>query len=181
MTASFPAASRLALACTLASSLVVAPAWAQDAQPAAPAPAESPAPPPAPPAPSAKPDPTVSQDAEALVVAPPAPATKPLFALGSETYFIAPVLSLAGGIHSEHLLVNPSPGKESRVTTAALSRLRPHAQSLLQHRPQRRHRRRPSLRGRPPPTTTQCSRHFEPLSPTMGLHFLLRETESRWQ
>lgn len=118
MNALFPAASRLALVCALGSGLVPARSQAQETPPPASAPASTPAPT----APVAKPDPTVSQDAEALVVAPPAPSTKPLFALGSETYFISPVLSLAGGFHSEQLLVNPSPGKEGRLTTVAISR-----------------------------------------------------------
>lgn len=125
MTSPFPAASRVALVCTLATTLVAAPVRAQEPPPAAPpaAPAETPvAPAPAPPAPVLKPDPTASQDAETLVVAPPTPATKPLFALGGETYFISPVLAIAGGLHSENIQLNPNADKESRNTTVAISR-----------------------------------------------------------
>src|SRR5690242_19502221 len=129
MNPSFPVASRLALACTLASVLVSAPARAQTAETPAPAPTDAPveqaAPQVAPaltPEAPAKPDPAVKQDAEALVLGAPTPATRPLFALGSETYFIAPVLSIAGGIQLEDLQVNPNPEKESRVTTVALAR-----------------------------------------------------------
>ncbi|HYO54499.1 hypothetical protein [Archangium sp.] len=129
MNPSFPAASRLALACTLASALVSAPARAQAAETPAPAPSDAPvaqaapqaAPALAPEAP-ARPDPAVKQDAEALVLGAPTPATRPLFALGSETYFITPVLSIAGGIQLEDLQVNPNPEKESRITTVALAR-----------------------------------------------------------
>ncbi|MGZ3461011.1 MAG: hypothetical protein ACXU86_21190, partial [Archangium sp.] len=125
----FPAASRLALACTLASALASAPALAQSSEVPAPAPSETPVaqaePPPAAAASTAapaKPDPETKQDAEALVVSPPTPATRPLFALGSETYFISPVLSIAGGLQSENLLINPNPEKEGRVTTVAITR-----------------------------------------------------------
>jgi hypothetical protein len=57
-----------------------------------------------------------------MLVGEPPPETKPLFALGNDTYFIKPVLGLAGGFHSENLLVNPSPDKESRLTTLAIAR-----------------------------------------------------------
>jgi hypothetical protein len=128
MNPSFPAASRLALACTLASALLSAPARAQ--APETPAPSDAPvaqaAPAPAaetaPLAAPVKPDPAEKQDPEALVLGAPTPATRPLFALGSDTYFISPVLSIAGGLHSENILVNPNPGKESRLTTVAIAR-----------------------------------------------------------
>ncbi|PTL84193.1 hypothetical protein [Vitiosangium sp. GDMCC 1.1324] len=126
MNPSFSAASRLALACTLASALVSGAARAQATEASAPAPSEAPAaqaaPPPAPEAAPAKPDPAVKQDPEALVLGPPTPATRPLFALGTDTYFLSPVLSIAGGLQSENLLVNPNPGKEGRITTVALAR-----------------------------------------------------------
>jgi len=119
MTPSFPAAARVAVVCSLASTLVSAPVRAQDTEaPAsvpAPAPVETPAAP-------AKPSAATSQDPDALVLATPPPATRPLFALGSETYFISPVLSIAGGFQSEHLLANPLPEKEGRLTTVAISR-----------------------------------------------------------
>jgi hypothetical protein len=116
MTPSFPAAARVAVACFLASVLGSAPVLAQEPTPPTP-----PTPPETPAAP-AKPDAAVSQDPDALVLATPPPATRPLFALGGETYFISPVLSIAGGFQSEHLLVNPSPQKEGRLTTVAISR-----------------------------------------------------------
>jgi len=130
MNPSFSAASRVALVCTLASALVSAPARAQAADaPAAPASADAPVAQAAPPAAPAltpeaptRPDPVAKQDPEALVLGAPTPATRPLFALGSETYFISPVLSIAGGLQSEHLLINPNPEKESRITTVALAR-----------------------------------------------------------
>lgn len=122
-------ASRVALVCTLASALVSAPARAQTSEAPAPAPTDAPvaqaAPPAAPaltPEAPALPDPEAKQDPEALVLGAPTPATRPLFALGSDTYFISPVLAIAGGLQSENLLVNPNPEKESRITTVALAR-----------------------------------------------------------
>jgi hypothetical protein len=117
MNPSFPAASRLALACMLASALVSAPALAQT--PEAPATEAAPQTPPAAPV---KPEVGVKQAPEALVVGAPAPESKPVFGLGSERYFINPVLSIAGGLQSENLLVNPNPQKEGRVTTVAIAR-----------------------------------------------------------
>ncbi|WP_257447956.1 hypothetical protein [Archangium lipolyticum] len=129
MIPSFPTAPRLARACTLASALLAAPVLAQTSEVPAPASsdapiAQAPAVAPAAPAPSApeKPDPALKQDAETLVVSAPTPTTRPLFALGSETYFISPVLSIAGGVQSENLRVNPNPEKEGRITTIALAR-----------------------------------------------------------
>ncbi|MFY0528614.1 hypothetical protein ACN28I_37445 [Archangium gephyra] len=125
MTPSFPTASRVALVCTLASALLSAPAGAQTTEAAAPAPGDAPVAQAAPaltPQAPAKPDAEAKQDPEALVLGAPTPATRPLFALGSDTYFISPVLSIAGGIHSENLLVNPNPERESRITTVALAR-----------------------------------------------------------
>jgi len=112
MNPSFPVASRLALACTLASALVSAPALAQTPE----------APPQTPPAAPVKPQVAAKQDPEALVVGAPAPESKPVFGLGSERYFINPVLSIAGGLQSENLLVNPNPQKEGRITTVAIAR-----------------------------------------------------------
>jgi len=117
MNPSFPVASRLALACTLASALVSAPALAQT--PEAPATEAAPQTPPAAPV---KPQVAAKQDPEALVVGAPAPESKPVFGLGSERYFINPVLSIAGGLQSENLLVNPNPQKEGRITTVAIAR-----------------------------------------------------------
>ncbi len=120
MSSSLPVASRLSLACALALQLAASPALAQTAETAPP-----PAPPPAPQAPATPPTPPTppsEQEPEALLVAEPPPATKPLFALGNDTYFIKPILALAGGFHSENLLVNPTPDKESRLTTLAIAR-----------------------------------------------------------
>jgi hypothetical protein len=123
MNSKFPAASRLTLACTLASALVAAPALAQTTDaPAAPAPESAPQAAPAPAPAPVKPDVESKQDPEALVVSAPAPESKPVFGLGSERYFINPVIAIAGGVHSENLLVNPNPEKESRITTVALAR-----------------------------------------------------------
>jgi hypothetical protein len=112
-----PAVPRLVLACTLASALVAAPVLAQTSEAAAPQAPEAPAP--VAPATPELPD---KQDPEALVVSAPVPATRPLFAFGNDTYFINPVLAIAGGLHSENLLINPNPDKESRVTTLAMTR-----------------------------------------------------------
>ncbi len=60
--------------------------------------------------------------AEELVLREPVPASRPTFAFGNDSYFVAPVLALAGGVVGEQLLVNPNPNKESRLTTAALTR-----------------------------------------------------------
>ncbi|WPB78823.1 hypothetical protein KYC5002_06605 [Archangium violaceum] len=132
MNPSFPTASRVALVCTLASALVSAPARAQDSEAPAAATSDSPvaqaAPQAAPvlepaaPAAPARPDPAEKQAPEALVLGAPTPATRPLFALGGDTYFISPVLAIAGGLHSENLLVNPNPDKEGRLTTIAIAR-----------------------------------------------------------
>ena len=125
MNPSFSAASRVALVCTLASALVSAPVRAQTAETPAPAPSDSPvaqAGPALTPAAPALPDAEAKQDPEALVLGAPPPATRPLFALGSETYFISPVLAIAGGLQSENLLVNPNPERESRITTVAIAR-----------------------------------------------------------
>ncbi len=113
MSSSLPVASRLALTSALALHLVAAPALAQTAETAPP-----------PEAPEAPEDstPPSEQDPEALLVGEPTPETKPLFALGNDTYFIKPILALAGGFHSENLLVNPTPEKESRLTTLAIAR-----------------------------------------------------------
>ncbi|WP_309893029.1 hypothetical protein [Archangium sp.] len=117
MNSSFPVASRLALACTLASALVSAPALAQTTE--APVTEAAPQTPPAAPV---KPEVADKQAPEALVVGAPAPESKPVFGLGSERYFINPVLSIAGGLQSENLLVNPNPQKEGRITTVAIAR-----------------------------------------------------------
>ena len=120
-----PAASRVALVCSLASALVSAPARARNAEPVtAPDAPVTEAPVQAAPAQTtpAKPDPAIKQDPEALVMGAPTPATRPLFALGGETYFISPVLAIAGGLQSENLLLNPNPEKESRFTTVAIAR-----------------------------------------------------------
>jgi hypothetical protein len=117
----FPSASRVALACSLVSSLVAAPVLAQGTEVAAPQAPETPAQTAAETSPAKRELPN-RQDPEALVVSEPAPATRPLFALGSETYFINPVLAIAGGLHSENLLANPNRNKEGRITTLALAR-----------------------------------------------------------
>jgi hypothetical protein len=119
------AASCLTLACTLASALVAAPALAQSSDaPVAATPESAPpaAPAAAPAAAPVKPDAESKQDAEALVVSAPAPESKPVFGLGSERYFINPIIAIAGGIQSENLLINPNPQKEGRITTVALAR-----------------------------------------------------------
>jgi hypothetical protein len=119
----FPATHRLVLACVLASALVAAPVLAQTAESEASAPQAPEAPAQAAPAtPPSPPELPNKQEPEALVLSEPAPATRPLFAFGNETYFINPVLAIAGGIHSENLLVNPNPGREGRITTLAMAR-----------------------------------------------------------
>jgi hypothetical protein len=60
--------------------------------------------------------------AQALVQRDPVAATKPALAIGSDTFFVAPILAIAGGVTGEYLLVNPNPNKENRVTTAAITR-----------------------------------------------------------
>ncbi len=60
--------------------------------------------------------------AEALILSEPVPTSKPKFALGNETYFVSPVLAIAGGVAAEHLIANPNANKESRATTAAITR-----------------------------------------------------------
>jgi hypothetical protein len=125
MISSFPTASRVALVCTLASALLSAPARAETSEAAAPAQGDAPVAQAAPaltPAAPARPDIEAKQNPEALVLGAPTPATRPLFALGGDTYFISPVLAIVGGLQSENLLINPNPEKESRVTTVALAR-----------------------------------------------------------
>ncbi|MCI0570441.1 MAG: hypothetical protein L0Y66_06795 [Myxococcaceae bacterium] len=110
----FPAGPRAALACALLTLAPTAP-LAQEASPAA-----EPAAPPVAATPSA-PE-RAAASSEALVVREPVAATKPVFALGNDSYFVSPILALAGGVAAESLLLSPNPNRESRATTMAITR-----------------------------------------------------------
>lgn len=52
----------------------------------------------------------------------PPPATRPSLAVGNETFYVKPVLALAGGLHVENLIQTLNRNRESRATTVALTR-----------------------------------------------------------
>lgn len=124
--------------CALALGTVPA-AWAQapapaatEAAPAAPtadapqAPAASEAPAPVPAAPPAQEEkaPTAEEMAgtSEVVESRPPPVVRPSIAVGNETFYVKPVLALAGGIHVENLIQTLNRNRESRATTVALTR-----------------------------------------------------------
>ncbi|MCE9670057.1 hypothetical protein LY474_19850 [Myxococcus stipitatus] len=109
--------------------------WAQapDSTPASPAPADAPqaaASPETTEGPSA-PKPTEQEAAatpeemagtsEVIDNRPP-PVVRPRIAVGNETFYVKPVLALAGGIHVENLIQTLNRNRESRATTVALTR-----------------------------------------------------------
>jgi hypothetical protein len=125
--------------------LWTAPAWAQTAEPSpatppsaeapaaeapaasspaastAPVPADAPANP-AVPAAQASPQPEVRAGSSELLTPAPPPATRPSLALGNDTFYIKPILAIAGGIHVENLIQTLNRNRESRATTLALTR-----------------------------------------------------------
>jgi hypothetical protein len=119
----FPGASRAALASAL---LTLAPAFASaetTTQVAPPIPSAQPAPAPAAEVPATQPgQESPTEKADALVVSEPVPEKRPTLALGDETYFIKPILAIAGGVLGESLLQSPNPNRESRLTTVAIGR-----------------------------------------------------------
>ncbi|MFP2932637.1 hypothetical protein ACLESO_47320, partial [Pyxidicoccus sp. 3LG] len=52
----------------------------------------------------------------------PPPTVRPRIALGNETFYVKPILALAGGIHVENLVQTLNRNRESRATTLALTR-----------------------------------------------------------
>ncbi len=114
--------------CALALGATTA-AWAQapeaspEAAPAAEA-APAPAPAPAPVAEETAKPPTAEEMAgtSEVVDARPPPVQRPRIALGNETFYVKPILALAGGLHVENLIQTLNRNRESRATTLALTR-----------------------------------------------------------
>ncbi|WP_205519724.1 hypothetical protein [Pyxidicoccus caerfyrddinensis] len=52
----------------------------------------------------------------------PPPVVRPRIAVGNETFYVKPLLALAGGIHVENLIQTLNRNRESRATTVALTR-----------------------------------------------------------
>ncbi|MBZ4417370.1 hypothetical protein [Myxococcus sp. RHSTA-1-4] len=52
----------------------------------------------------------------------PPPVVRPRIAVGNETFYVKPLLALAGGIHVENLIQTLNRSRESRATTLALTR-----------------------------------------------------------
>ncbi|MFP2911409.1 hypothetical protein ACLESD_41570, partial [Pyxidicoccus sp. 3LFB2] len=52
----------------------------------------------------------------------PPPTVRPRIAVGNESFYVKPVLALAGGIHVENLIQTLNRARESRATTLALTR-----------------------------------------------------------
>ncbi|WIG97371.1 hypothetical protein [Myxococcus sp. SDU36] len=52
----------------------------------------------------------------------PPPVIRPRIAVGNETFYVKPVLAIAGGVHVENLIQTLNRNRESRATTLALTR-----------------------------------------------------------
>ncbi|NMO20097.1 hypothetical protein HPC49_30655 [Pyxidicoccus fallax] len=52
----------------------------------------------------------------------PPPVVRPRIAVGNESFYVKPVLQLAGGVHVENLIQTLNRARESRATTLALTR-----------------------------------------------------------
>jgi hypothetical protein len=124
--------------------LWTAPAWAQTAAPdpaspqevagdktgngvAAPAASTEPVPASAPaeparPAAQVSPQPEIRAGSSELLTPAPPPPTRPRLALGDDTFYIKPILAIAGGLHVENLIQTLNRNRESRATTLALTR-----------------------------------------------------------
>ena len=57
-----------------------------------------------------------------VIAAEPPPVVRPRIALGNETFYVKPILALAGGVHVENLIQTLNRSRESRATTLALTR-----------------------------------------------------------
>lgn len=71
---------------------------------------------------------TAASEAEAgagkseLLTPPPPPLVRPRLAVGDETFYVKPILAIAGGLHVENLIQTLNKNRESRATTLALTR-----------------------------------------------------------
>ena len=50
------------------------------------------------------------------------PPTRPRLAVGDDTFYVKPILAIAGGVHVENLIQTLNKNRESRMTTVALTR-----------------------------------------------------------
>ncbi len=74
------------------------------------------------PASQVSPQPEVRAGSSELVTPAPPPTTRPRIALGDDTFYIKPILAIAGGLHVENLIQTLNRNRESRATTVALTR-----------------------------------------------------------
>jgi len=74
------------------------------------------------PAAQASPQPEIRAGSSELVSPAPPPVTRPRIALGDDTFYIKPILAIAGGLHVENLIQTLNRNRESRATTLALTR-----------------------------------------------------------
>lgn len=57
-----------------------------------------------------------------LLTPPALPSSKPRLAFGDDTYYVKPILAIAGGLDGENLIQTLNKNRESRTTTVALTR-----------------------------------------------------------
>ncbi len=86
-------------------------------QPTKAAPAES-----SPAAARVKTEAEVSAGKSELLTPPALPPSKPRLAFGDDTFYVKPILAIAGGLDAENLIQTLNKNRESRTTTVALTR-----------------------------------------------------------
>jgi len=74
------------------------------------------------PAAQVSPQPEIRAGSSELLTPPPPSPTRPRMALGDDTFYIKPILAIAGGLHVENLIQTLNRNRESRATTLALTR-----------------------------------------------------------
>ena len=74
------------------------------------------------PASQVSPQPEVRAGSSELLTPAPPPPARPRIALGDDTFYIKPILAIAGGLHVENLIQTLNRNRESRATTLALTR-----------------------------------------------------------
>ena len=74
------------------------------------------------PAAQVSPQPEIRAGTSELLTPPPPPPTRPRIALGDDTFYVKPILAIAGGLHVENLIQTLNRNRESRATTLALTR-----------------------------------------------------------
>ncbi|WP_224368661.1 hypothetical protein [Hyalangium versicolor] len=72
--------------------------------------------------PEAKSEPGAGAGKSELLTPPALPAARPSLAFGNDTFYVKPILALAGGVHVERLIQTLNKNRESRTTTLALTR-----------------------------------------------------------